>query len=120
MGGFDGYGPMSSIEKADLSKDNPTFVELPRENSLASPLKNSVNVLFDGRVYLIGGWDNRDTSDSIYIFDPKTETCYFAGKIPSRIEGHSVIVLGENAFIIGGFDSFGVSDRIIKLNLKTL
>ena len=73
MGGFDGYGPMRSIEKADLSANEPQFVELPREKQLASPLKNSANVLYDGKVYLFGGWDDRDTSNAIYVFDPVTE-----------------------------------------------
>lgn len=73
MGGFDGYEPMSSIEKADLSLPEPQFVELPREQSLASPLKNSANFIYNGKVYIIGGWDDRDTSNSIFVFDPVSE-----------------------------------------------
>ena len=29
-------------------------------------------------------------------------------------------MFGENVFLIGGFDSYGVSDRIMKVNLKTM
>lgn len=73
MGGFNGYEPMSSIEKADLSIPEPQFVELPRESSLASPLKNAASLLYNGKIYIIGGWDDCDTSNSIYEFDPVTE-----------------------------------------------
>ena len=120
MGGFDGYEPMKSIEKADLSKPDPHFVELPRDKSLISPLKNSANILYDGKVYLIGGWDDKDTQDCIFCFDPKTEETTFVAKMPGRVEGHTVAVFGDVAYIVGGFDSFGVTDRIMKLNLKTM
>jgi hypothetical protein len=40
--------------------------------------------------------------------------------LPGRVEGHSVALFGDNAFIIGGFDSYGVTDRIMKVNLKTM
>ena len=40
--------------------------------------------------------------------------------MPGRVEGHSVALFGDNAFIIGGFDSYGVTDRIMKVNLKTM
>ena len=73
MGGFDGFEPMRSIEKANLSEVEPRFVELPREKQLASPLKNCANVMYEGNVYLFGGWDDKDTSNAIYVFDPVTE-----------------------------------------------
>ena len=40
MGGWDGYDCLSSVEKADLAEDAPTFSQLPRENSLVGPVKN--------------------------------------------------------------------------------
>lgn len=61
LGGFDGFSCLNSIEKVDLSNNQVNFVELPKEKSLLCSLKNSANVLYKDKVYLIGGWDERDT-----------------------------------------------------------
>jgi hypothetical protein len=119
MGGYDGYEPISSIEKIDLAQDGAQFATLPRDNQLLNPLKNSASVLHQDKIIIVGGWDNKDTSEAVYCYDPKTETCSFLCRLPGRVEGHSLALFGDILFIIGGFDSYGVSDRIIKLNLKT-
>jgi len=38
--------------------------------------------------------------------------------MPHKVEGHSLVAIDNQLFIIGGFDSFGVTDRIIKVDLK--
>ena len=70
MGGYDGFDCLRSIEKVDLDDPKANFVELQREQSLISPLKNSANVLFDDKVYIVGGWDERDTLKSVFCFEP--------------------------------------------------
>ena len=76
--------------------------------------------MYEGKVYLIGGWDERDTLKSIFCFDPSTELTSFVGHLPRPVEGHSLAQIGEFVFIIGGFDNLGVTNRIMRLNLKTL
>jgi hypothetical protein len=83
-------------------------------------MKNSGNVFFNGKVYLIGGWDEKDTLNKIFCFDPATEQTDFVGNLPRSVEGHSLALIDEYVFIIGGFDNLGVTDRIMRINLKTL
>jgi hypothetical protein len=120
FGGFDGFGPIDSIEKADLNSKEPTFTELARSSSLVSPLKNSACVEHKGKLLIIGGWDNRDTQDSIFVFDPVSEQSEFVAKLCTRVEGHTLAKFGNVVFVIGGFDSYGVSDRIIRLDLASM
>ena len=68
---------------------------------------------------MIGGWDERDTQAGIFCFDPSTETTDFVSHLVRPVEGHCLAQLGDYVFIIGGFDNFGVTDRIMRLNLKT-
>lgn len=103
-----------------MSDPQSTFVDLSRENSLLSPLKNSANVLYEGKIFLIGGWDEKETLKSIFCFDPSSELTSFVGLLPRPVEGHSLALVKEYVFIIGGFDNFGVTDRIMRLNLKTM
>lgn len=69
---------------------------------------------------MIGGWDENDTSKSIFMYDPAKDKCDFLARLPKRVEGHSIVKIDNYAFIIGGFDSFGVTDRIMRLNLNTM
>jgi N-acetylneuraminic acid mutarotase len=119
LGGFDGYSPLLSVEKCDLTQEEVKFTEMPRSNRLMSPLKNAVSFVHKGQIIIVGGWDERDTSNTIYRYDPSTDTCDYVCRLPTRIEGHSVALLKDHAYIIGGFDSFGVTDKVIKLNLET-
>jgi len=40
MGGWDGYDCLSSVEKANLGEQSPSFLKLPRTSDLLDPVKN--------------------------------------------------------------------------------
>ena len=40
--------------------------------------------------------------------------------LPYKIEGHTVNVIEDSMFIIGGFDSFGVTDKIVRVDLRNM
>ena len=46
---------------------------------------------------------------------------HFDGFLPKQVEGHACVYIPEtqSVFIFGGFDSLGVTDRIMKYNFKT-
>lgn len=86
-----------------------------------SPIKNGVS-FYDkkrNKILILGGWDERDTSDTIYEYCPIAEKCSYFGNLPHRIEGASIARVSDFLFIIGGFDSYGVSDKIMRLDLKS-
>ena len=41
--------------------------------------------------------------------------------LPSAVEGHAIVHIEEadTVFLFGGYDGFGVTDKVIKYNLKT-
>lgn len=45
----------------------------------------------------------------------------FHGMLPSAVEGHAIVHIEEadTVFLFGGYDGFGVTDKVIKYNLKT-
>ena len=68
---------------------------------------------------IIGGWDERETRDQILVYDPRTNLCNFSGiQLPKPIECHSVVKVGNQIFVLGGFDSFGVTDSIMRIDLE--
>jgi hypothetical protein len=118
LGGFDGYECLREVERIDLSIPTPTFQKL---RNLSTPIKNGASYYHekDGCIYLVGGWDEKETLDTIFKYDPKTQDTHFVSHLPHKIEGHSLNVIGESMFIFGGFDSFGVTDTIIQVDINT-
>ena len=68
---------------------------------------------------IIGGWDEKETLNKMYMFDADKEMTYFTGFLPKPVEGHSLATFDDHVFIIGGFDGFSVTDRIMMLNLSS-
>lgn len=40
--------------------------------------------------------------------------------LPHKVEGHTISVIGNYLFIFGGFDSFGLTDKIIRVDLRNM
>ena len=40
--------------------------------------------------------------------------------MPTKIEGHTINVVEDNLFILGGFDGLEVTDRIMRVNLLNM
>jgi hypothetical protein len=119
FGGFDGYSSLRSVEKSDLSSPEPTFTLLPSDSHLMDPFKNGAAALHNDTIYLVGGWNESDTSKSVFSYCPAKDKCEFVCQLPERVEGHSLVKAGHYVFIIGGFDGFGVTDRIMRFDLNT-
>lgn len=85
---------------------------------MSTPIKNGVSYYHrkDGCIYLIGGWDEKETLDTIFKYDPRTQETHFVAHLPHKIEGHSLCAIDSTLFIFGGFDSFGVTDTIIAVD----
>ena len=119
LGGWDGIDCLNIIEKTDLSKKEPALTQLEKGSGLQGPVKNGACCVDDGKVIIIGGWDERETKSNIWVFDPQSELTNFVGNLPKGIEGHSIAKIGSIVYIIGGFDGYGVTDTIMKLDLNT-
>ena len=119
LGGWDGIDCLNIIEKADLNSNTPTFTQLEKGSGLQGPVKNGTCCIDDGKIIIIGGWDERETKANIWVFDPVTECTSFVGTLPKGVEGHSIAKVGSIVYIIGGFDGYGVTDSIMSLDLST-
>lgn len=120
MGGFDGYESLHDVEVLDLSQPGSTFEALPK---LPSRIKNGVAIMNedDQCIYLIGGWDEKNTLGTVFRYNTLTNTTDFDGQLPKSAEGHACVYIPEQqlVFIFGGFDGQYVSDRVMKYDLKT-
>lgn len=58
LGGFNGWECLREVEKIDLSHHEPRFEQL---KSLSHPIKNGQCFFRDDYIYLVGGWDEKET-----------------------------------------------------------
>lgn len=74
----------------------------------------------DQCIYIIGGWDEKETLKTVFKYDTKTNKMSYDGSLPNQVEGHACVYVPEkqSVFIFGGYDSYGVTDRIIKYDLN--
>ena len=68
MGGYDGYESLNEMEFVDLNSSEPKFEALP---NMPSRIKNGFAVFNekDDCIYMLGGWDEKNTMTSVFKFD---------------------------------------------------
>jgi hypothetical protein len=66
MGGFDGYECLNSMEMLDLNTN-----ELKTLDRMPSRIKNGYAIMneADNCIYIIGGWDEKETMSCVFRFD---------------------------------------------------
>ena len=74
--------------------ENRTSMPTPRENLDA----NIVN----GKIYLIGGMTNEQTSNLNEVYDPQTDTWTIMSPLPNPVSIYASAVVDEKIYIIGG------------------
>lgn len=79
-------------------------------------------VQFPSKIYVLGGFDGSDASNTIYKADIKTDGSLgdfiLIGKLPRRVYGASLVVTSTKVHLLGGFDCFDCSDDIITADIS--
>ena len=72
-------------------------------------------------IYIIGGWDEKETQNTVWKYHIETNEYEFDDFLPQKVEGHAIVnIPGTSKILIfGGFDSLGVTDRIMEYDYKT-
>jgi len=55
----------------------------------------------------------------MFILDSKSLNIDFSGYLPLKVEGHSLAQIGNYVFVIGGFNGFGVTEKIMMFDLNS-
>lgn len=68
LGGYDGYESLNKVEVIDLKEENPQSKEL---KPMMMRIKNGSCFYNerDKKIYIVGGWDEKDTQDKIFKYD---------------------------------------------------
>ncbi|TNV76677.1 hypothetical protein FGO68_gene13734 [Halteria grandinella] len=116
-GGFDGYESIKSAECVELNGGGSSR----KMKGLGQPMKNSVSLRQGEEIYIFGGWDGKSTLDKIFKYTHSTQSTSFVGYLPYALESPAHCQADDSTlFLFGGFDSYGVTGKIIKVDLRNM
>jgi len=104
--GVDGL-PLDVLEIYDPRGD--TWEEGAR---LLHPLSDYALAVFEGRLYLFGGWDGQEYIDRIFVYDPMDNHWYERAPLARKLGGAAAAVSGSKIYLIGGTDGKKTLDQV--------
>ena len=95
----------NEIERLDSAE-----VYNPQSNewSVLPPMRrirsDACAISYDGKVYIMGGFDGTEILSSIEIYDPNTNEWTYGPSMLSRRSGLKAVVNGGKIYVVGGYD----------------
>jgi len=72
--------------------------------SLPKPLSAYALTVFEGRIYIFGGWDGKQVVNDAYVFDYHNNTWTNLPPMPTARSFAGAVVVGGKIYVIGGWD----------------
>lgn len=88
VGGFDGAGQLTSVERYDTERQEWEFVAPIQTGRSAFSL-----TALDGKLYAMGGYDGTECSKVVEIYDPVTNEWTYGTELTSGRSGHAAAVI---------------------------
>lgn len=87
----------------------------------------SFAVVYDGEIYLFGGYDDNDVTeirtyyDVVEAYDPNTDTWRFVTNMPKAITNVAIATINDKAYLFGGYDPNAgrLLDEVITYDFQT-
>ena len=111
FGGQTPGGPSRLIQRVDLATHRATVV-----GRLPTPVTGATAFTLGGRIFIAGGQVARGgaspaASRAVLAYDPARHSAAAAGTLPVPVSNAASAVVGGTAFIVGGTDGNGRSQR---------
>jgi DNA-binding CsgD family transcriptional regulator len=91
--------PTDVMEVYNLS-ENAWEIKAP----LPKKISNYALATFEGQLFLFGGWDGEEVSESVFRYDPSLNKWFPCEPMPTARMNASASVLGGSILVIGGND----------------
>ena len=77
-------------------------------------------ISYDGKVYIMGGFDGTEILNSIEIYDPNTNEWTYGPSMLSRRSGLKAVVNGRKIYAMGGYDGHNTLSSVEQLDPQRL
>lgn len=122
FGGWNGYESLNDFYSLNLDT-----LQWRQINSADAPSKRRMHsaVVHKDKMYIFGGYDESrlaQTFNELYCFDFQTETWKIVpckGKIPIGRSRAGAAIVGNNMYIVGGWDRLSHFGEVLRFDLET-
>ncbi|NTW04194.1 MAG: LuxR family transcriptional regulator [Oscillochloris sp.] len=97
-GGIDAHGKVRNI----LEIFDPREQRWHLGAAIPAPRSHYALVVWEGRLYLIGGWNGTQTCAEVYIYDPQTNSWSEGPSLASPRQSAGAVVASGQIYVIGG------------------
>jgi N-acetylneuraminic acid mutarotase len=106
-GGYTTAGaPTAVVEAYNLISDTWTSLA-----PLPAPRFAQAVLVYDGKVYVFGGWDGRGYANTTFIYDPKSDRWTTGAPLPVGRGFAGAATLNDAIYVVGGFADEHELDR---------
>ncbi|MDM8533019.1 kelch repeat-containing protein [Anaerolineales bacterium HSG25] len=78
------------------------------------------SVAYEGELYLFGGWDGQDYTDTIFVFSPISDTWRLLDSHLPEAKGYlGAAVLNDDIYVVGGYDGQDEFDQTYTFSPQT-
>jgi N-acetylneuraminic acid mutarotase len=122
MGGVDSGGLVSTVYSAPLNSDGSVGAWTTEANALPQPLANSNSVVYNGYIYVIGGYDGSFV-DTVYSapLNPDGSVGAWtteANALPKTLSNPATVVYNGYVYVMGGFDGINRQSTVYSAPLN--
>ena len=116
----DGFG---GSDCGQIISDGLWEVIEPTRNFTPPELASSASIVYDNKLFVIGGKNYRQSHDAIFVYDLKGnfwETVDVQGEVPSKRYGSSLVTFDDQILMFGGVvEGIGISNELWSFNITS-
>lgn len=103
-------GQLASGQPSDqLEVYNPRLDTWEQRASLPKALSAYALAAFEGKLYVLGGWDGKNYLADVYQYNPDLDTWTTLAPLPTARGSASAAVAGGKVYVVGGVTAQGLS-----------
>jgi DNA-binding CsgD family transcriptional regulator len=100
-------GRLSSGLPTDITEVyNPQVDQWTRGVSLPKALSAYSIAVYEGKMYIFGGWDGQKVVNNVFVFDPDSKLWTEITSMPTARSHSGAVVVGTKIYVIGGWDGY--------------
>jgi hypothetical protein len=115
LGGTDASVVTDSVYFADINV-NGTLSNWVQTTSLPKTLRGHTSSVHNGRIYVVGGYDSVNATNSVYVSVINTNgtlgSWVQTTSVPLRLYGHATVVYKNHIYVSGGLGTGGFQKKV--------
>lgn len=116
IGGYDTKTRLKSVERLDLSEENPQWQSV---SSLLFRRALPAICVHDNKIYVCGGFDGTTRHLTMEYYDQSIDKWNLLESTSVGREGAGLVALGDSLYCIGGYDGINLLKSVERYDLNT-